>query len=234
MLTKSKSKRSVQLRLLLLLPMLGGFIYCCAQNKASIRVDIKDNRVTKKGIILKYMGASSPNTVQIIADTIFVENPATGERQMKVSLTEPQPELLNSQKITGASLLSVPPRCIQLDKAFSLEHIVKQAGIEPLLSNLPDGKYSFSISDLLIDPSGHAVYYRVSMPYKRDGGGMQLSPQQQQLIHEGIAGVLINDDLTFTIEKDKAGKAIPYGFPDDNLLLFMTIKNHQLSYSNQP
>lgn len=234
MITKSKSKRSTQLRLILLLPMMAGFIYCCASNKSGIEVTINDNHVAKKDINLVY---TSPLPK---VDSVYIENPLTGERIKTRVESIPRPDSLNNQKIIKPSELLVRPQSLQQDNIFDIKYIIKKAGIEPILAQLPDGQYAFSVYNLLIDQSGHIVYFSVYMPHfyrNKDIWAPQrrvalLSPEKEQKINEYIAPVLINEELAFTIEKDEAGKAIPYLFPYEELQIYITVKDQQLTYNS--
>lgn len=246
MMTRNMSARKAKYRLLLLLPMMAGFIYCCAQNKAAVQVDIEKAgmyyyTVLQKGTKLEYekMEPSVP-------DTVYVENPASGERQIVVTRKEPSLERVNGLKLIPVNQLLQVPTCTQLGTRLSMNYLISAAGLEPILAKMSDGNYRIGLNRILIDASGKVISYEVAFPYKQGNGSFSTDlggiagEQDKETLNRKLAEVLIGGHITFTPGADKSGSNGPYYLGKYNLQekrdymdlsSYFTVKDHKVVYT---
>jgi hypothetical protein len=237
MMTRNTSKRRVQYRLLLLLPMLAGFMYCCAQNKTTLSIDIKDDKVSRKDAMISF---TQPGAL----DTVYIEDIETHERKMVVSTTDPRPEKLNGQLLIYSSELGLEPKCLEPGEKFSANYLIGAAGLDDIFRKMPEGAYNFMISKTVIAPDGKVVYYEVTMPWPKKAPGTPLnslppasplSEADKAALHRKLADVFMGSNISFTPGKDKSGNSVPYyqegGRFDFSLSTSFTVKDHQVIYT---
>jgi hypothetical protein len=241
MMTRNTSARKVKYRLLLLLPMLAGFMYCCAHNNAEVPVTIKGNVVTRQGINLGYSDGGAPDTMYVQA----VED--TGKRNMMVVRKDPAPEQLDGRNIAQPEQLAAAPQCLKPGPQLSMNYLIRHTGLESILQQMEDGEYFLNVSNMIVDQKGHVVYYHVSFPYNtkdkiRNPDGFNrpkpsgLTDADQAAIHKKLSAALIGGDIAFAPAKDKNGNAVPFFLESDNLprayelYTILRVKDHTISY----
>jgi hypothetical protein len=92
-------------------------------------------------------------------DTITVVDPVTSESIMQLRKQKPFPTLVSGKKIYNNSEITEPVACNEgvIENSFE-EHILKALKSKLLL--LPDGLYSMSISNLVVDRRGRIIYHQ--------------------------------------------------------------------------
>lgn len=239
MMTKNPSKSNAKYRLLLLLPMLSVFILCCTQIRKKVEIDIKNRYAMRHDIKLEY-STSTP------ADTFRVSG-SSGQKEMVVAAIDPFPVKLNNKDLLQPGNLSVEPICVHPGSKFGIKYLIQQTGLESTLKKMADGKYFMSVSNIIIDPSGHIVYYMLTFPENWEDmttgpGGFNyakpsgLTDADKNHIQKKISEVLIGGNIAFKPIKNEQGDTAPYILESHNgessfeLGTMITVRNHTLSY----
>jgi hypothetical protein len=233
MMTRNTSKRRAQYRLLLLLPMMSGFIWCCTKSRPNIAVDIKDAYAMQRGIKLAYNQPTANDTLVLKTDS---NDPS---ENIIISIV-PTPVRLNNQEILKPQTIT-KQQCINPGPEFGMKYIIDHTNMERSLQRAVDGVYRIMVSDIIIDATGHIVYYRMNFPQNNteftheDGYSIAkpsgLTDKDNQDIQKEAAALLIAGNIEF-----KPFQNAPYylNYEDRskafNLTTIFTVKNHKVSY----
>ncbi len=166
MLTR-KTSRIAKSKQFFILPFAFITMVCCTQTAFSDDGPQKDgNKVTYRGNVIEF-SEQPPN------DTTWVEDPVSGELSMAIVHSQPMPLKLNDEKIYNDGELSfqnnngVYTDNSSLNAEDIKRHLLK--GLEKELKALGDGKYSFAITNIVVDKKGNVVYFEydpISTIYK--------------------------------------------------------------------
>lgn len=120
------------------------------------------------GKTITYNGNTIEFSDKPAIDTIYVEDPITGEISMSISERAPEPIKLNGERIYTYGDLnrrsrelsdvptSQPGATLQIVKTYLLTNM------DDFISRLDDGIYHFKLNHIIIDNAGSVVYYNLS------------------------------------------------------------------------
>jgi hypothetical protein len=117
--------------------------------------------------------------------------------------------------------------------------------MEKSLQKMVDGEYLMGLMDVIIDPSGHIVYYNMLFPQNMavtmGEDGIQrakpngLTDADEADIQKAVSAALIGGDIKFSVLKNEQGHPAPYFLLDDENWsrtfeadIKLTIKNHKI------
>lgn len=208
MLTKNKSSRIKLFKYTLMLPMLLVFLVCCTQKMQTQKLDkeriVKDNKVTFRGNEFEF---SKKRT-----DSIFVEDPATGETTIVLVRIEPYPVKMNNEKIYNTD---------EVTKKTSVQSAEGNAGVYFLqklhdnFSSLKNGKYSVMLS-YVVDANGKIVFYdsvfvhdnKVTFEFAENSDGKEVAIAQDKEAAVAIFKKKNNKDEQYEAEKARLAEKI--------------------------
>jgi hypothetical protein len=218
MMTTNSSSRKAKLRFLLVLPMMSCFIWACTENRSKTGILIDGDKVSRKDADVRYLDAT-------LVDTNIATN-MHGVADTSYAPVDPIPLTVNGKGILVRRSLGVTPQCRNPGESFSMKYILEKAGLEQTLVKLGDGSYRFSISNIVIDPSGRVASFTM-LPILRYGKTVagtwverpavdkELDAADYDLIKTKIAEQLIAGNVRFSVVKDAKGHPAPY-FLEDN------------------
>lgn len=156
MLTK-KTTTNAKAKQLLIVPVLALSITCFAQNS------FYDEPPKRDGTTVVYRGNTieftNPDTTP---DTVEVQNPATGDIQIVVTTREPQPILLNNEKIYQPSEIQDDLEVTNSRKSSLTSVDLKKyllSNMNNEIEQLADGEYMMIIKDIVLSSKGEIVYF---------------------------------------------------------------------------
>lgn len=161
-------------------------------------------------------------------DTIYIENTVTGEREMKISVTDLYPIKMNDFPIPTAKDLesiALPER--SLDEYF-IDLALKN---KELFNQLPDGRYRINPRHFVISEEGKILYYKfdgietINQKTGTDGNSKndKIKADISRMIHEFIS----SDKMHFQAaekNKQKTLSIIMYGAN-----VSITVKEHKMT-----
>ncbi len=152
MLTK-RSKKIAQIKQLIIAPIILVTLLCCT-NKAfsGDEKKVDGNKITYNGNVFE--------VAVLRPDTVMVEDPATGEIQMRIiSRNIPAPVIkVNGDAAYNAS--EMPP--VTATKLINKIKLNISNAISDDLQKLPEGSFSYDIRNLVIDKKGKIIYYEIN------------------------------------------------------------------------
>jgi hypothetical protein len=237
MITRTTSKRRAQYRLLLLLPMMSIFIWCCTKSRTNVAVDIKDRKAMLHGINVEYSKPTAADTLQL--------NPGSSAAEIVTVAMESVPVKLNNQEILRPEKTGTTIQCLNPGPEFSIRYLIAHTDMEKGLQKMVDGEYFIGLMDVIVDPSGHIVYYNMLFPQNMaittDKNGIQtakpngLTDADKADIQKAASAALIGGDIKFSTIKNEQGHPAPYFLLDDQnwsrtfeASTKFTIKNHKI------
>ena len=149
MLTRKSSTMS-KTKVLLAIPVLAISLVCFSKDAFS------DRKIKKEGNTITFRG----NIFELYtppSDTVYIENPETKEREIKIYSMDPYPIKMNNEKIFSSDSVDERPVLKGIRDNMLIVGIFKDN--EMLLSKLDDGEYRFSIPQVVIGKNGELLYY---------------------------------------------------------------------------
>ncbi len=159
MLTRTTSKLA-QIKKLVVVPVMMILLLCCTQQAINnYEAPVKNGTtVTYKGNTIEF------NSVDTTGDTVYVEDPSTGDIRMVISQRAPKPILFNSDTVYDRNTIRTPGKfggdvstmtnfTGNSLKTYLLTHMDNQ------LKKFKDGKYQISIGNIIIDKDGGISYW---------------------------------------------------------------------------
>ena len=150
MLTQKKSPALHLAKYLLALPLMLCLIISCSKSSLS------QDRI-RKGNKIQFRG-NEFEIKTLAPDTVFVEDPVTGELLVKVITRNPIITAVNGKPVHQDQAMFAP---IYLGAENSLEQYVFNQ-LKPELDKLDDGSYNISAFNVVVDEKGKLVYYETS------------------------------------------------------------------------
>ncbi len=156
MLTQRSSALSGSKKLIVL-PVLVVCIFCFSKNAFSDDKKVKNgNNVTYKGNVFEFG--------EIVYDTLMVENPVTGNQELKIAYRDPWPLKMNGQKVYRENEIdelrnktgSANTYAGITSKAVKMYLLGK---LSTDLSKLKDGAYYLGLSHIVVSKDGKVVYF---------------------------------------------------------------------------
>lgn len=157
MLTRKSSALSKS-KTLVAVPLILICILCFTKNAFSDDKRVKDgNKITYRGNVIE-MKEWGP-------DTVMVQNPSTGEIEIRIIRRDPSPVILNGKKIyteekipVKANKMGGPSNTTSgfTDKGLK-EYLL--TSLKDELKKLKDGNYYLTLSNIIIDEKGGIVYF---------------------------------------------------------------------------
>lgn len=199
MLTRNSS-RAARTKMLVFIPLLLTCLVCFAQNAMSYKKE-------RRGDIVTYRGNKFELSKQRPGDTVYVENPATGQMDMRVTTMSQHPIKMNGAEIIDIEEVSTKPEPAIKEKTLR-EYL--QNRLQNELSQLPAGRYRLAIDYIVVDANGHIAYYDFDgIETARNGTATKPGTIDDKLakrINEKTEKLLV--DLKITPAKYK-GKNVP-------------------------
>lgn len=193
------NRSQAKAKMLLVFPLLLISVVCFTKNAFS------DSRKTKTGNKVTYKG-NVFELSSLAIDTVFVQDPVTGEMIVKVAEHEPVPVKMNADTIYQD--YTIKQMADNADGEVYNTGTLKAAGLRLyLLSNLKDeisrledGKYWLGIGNVVVDKNGKVAYYdyagiQTKSPmgfYSGNNTGTEIDFGMQEKINKKV-GKLIQD-----------------------------------------
>lgn len=161
MLTKKTSK-AAKSKQLFIIPFVFIAMICCTQTAFSDDGPQREgNKVTYRGNVIEFATEGT-------ADTLWVEDPVTGDLAMAVSHRDPMPIKLNGVRIYNE--FDFTPGAWDQSKGTPANsnlsiHILKVyllSSMNKLIKQLDDGRYFFRLSHVVLNKEGKIIYYNLS------------------------------------------------------------------------
>lgn len=162
------------------------------------------------------------------SDTIYIENTETGQREMKISVTDLYPIKMNDLPIPTAKdveSIALPERSLG---EYFIDLALKN---KELFNQLPDGRYRINPRHFVISEEGKILYYKfdgietINQKSGTDGNSKndKIKADISRLIHEFIS----SDKMHFEAaekNKQKIMSIIMYGAS-----ITVTVKEHKMT-----
>lgn len=123
------------------------------------------------GEIITFKGNTIEFSDKPTIDTIYIEDPITGEITMQLTKLVPAPIKLNGEAIypyhelkrnTDKGITKPPGVTLTVLKTYLLTNM------DGFISELPDGTYHLNMDHIIIDKEGRIVYYKVgNLQYRK-------------------------------------------------------------------
>lgn len=152
MLTRKSSPGNHLFKYFLAVPVVLLLILLCTNTGFSF------DKVRKGNII--YVNGNKIEIKGFLPDTIPVLDPVTKETSLKVVIRDSLPSKLNEEPIYSDDNRSLFMPVFN-GKENSMEEYIFHS-LVPALNKLPDGQYSFSITNMVVDKNGKLVYYQLN------------------------------------------------------------------------
>jgi hypothetical protein len=238
MMTQKPSPRKMKLKLLLLLPLSACFTLCCSLSNNTLPLEVTKTEVFLKGNQVAYGNERT--------DSVWIENIETGERLLKITTLNAAPELLNNIHIEQPFSLKEEPKLIRSNgKSLAMDQLIDELDIQKLLSKLPDGKYIFGITYMVVNEKGKIVYFSdgggPGIVGQDDKNGQQKFPaldaqqkplmnmQDRNIIIKKLAALLMGPEVSYSIAQLPSGKIVPLSPYVGTFRSYFEVKSNHLT-----
>lgn len=175
---------------------------------------VEGNKISYKGNVFLKMEAE--------ADTIMIQNPVSGEIEIRIAKREGPIAKVNSKEIihqyyhNNAQPVEITKAKNKIKAAIS-NAIANELSQMQRMKDLESTTFNYMIGQVVIDEKGHVIYYELRNPYavkpsndfNTPSSRIELSEDLSQRIEQKIASVL--QDINTDIMKNN-GVATPYVF----------------------